>query len=60
MVSLLSISALKTAAHAGRTAARVHGQIYSLMQKETQQRKPYWEMSLADAEARFVLRAWND
>ena len=60
MVSLLSISALRTAAHAGRTAARVHGQISSLLQKETQQRKPYWEMALADAETKFVLRAWND
>ena len=60
MVSLLSISALRTAAHAGRTTARVHGQISSLLQKETQQRKPYWEMALSDAETRFVLRAWND
>jgi len=30
------------------------------VQKETQQRKPYWEMVLADAESRFTLRAWND
>jgi 3'-5' exoribonuclease len=60
MVSLLSISALRTEAHTGRTAARVHGQIYSLLQKETQQRKPFWELILADAETRFVLRAWND
>jgi len=60
MVSLLSISALRAAAQSGRTAARVHGQVYSLLQKETQQRKPYWELILADAETRFVLRAWND
>jgi 3'-5' exoribonuclease len=60
MVHLLSIAALRSAAQAGRTAARVHGQIYSLLQKETQQRKPYWELILADAETRFVLRAWND
>jgi 3'-5' exoribonuclease len=60
MVSLLSIAELRTAAQSARTAARVHGQIYSLLQKETQQRKPYWELVLADAETRFVLRAWND
>lgn len=60
MVSLLSINELRSAAQAGRIAARVHGQIYSLAQKETQQRKPYWELILADAETRWVLRAWND
>ena len=60
MVHLLSITELRAAAQAGRTAARVHGQIYSLLQKETQQRKPFWELILADAETRFVLRAWND
>jgi 3'-5' exoribonuclease len=60
MVHLLSIADLRAAAQAGRTAARVHGQIYSLVQKETQQRKPYWELVLADAETRFVLRAWSD
>ena len=60
MVSLLSISELRAAAHAGRVAARVHGQIYSLTQKETQQKKPFYELILADAETRFVLRAWND
>ncbi|HEX4084426.1 MAG TPA: HD domain-containing protein [Chthoniobacteraceae bacterium] len=60
MVHLLSINALRAAAQASRTSARVHGQIYSLVQKETQQRKPYWEMVLADAETRFTLRAWND
>jgi 3'-5' exoribonuclease len=60
MVSLLSISELRVATQAGRTAARVHGQIYSLTQKETQQKKPYYELILADAETRFVLRAWND
>jgi 3'-5' exoribonuclease len=60
MVHLLSITELRAATQAGRTAARVHGQIYSLLQKETQQRKPYWELVLADAEARLVLRAWSD
>ncbi len=60
MVSLLSITELRAAAQTARTAARVHGQIYSLLQKETQNRKPYWELILADAETRFVLRAWSD
>ena len=60
MVHLLSITELRTAAQAGRTAARVHGQSFTLVQKETQQRKPYWDLIRADAETRFVLRAWND
>lgn len=60
MVHLLSIADLRAASQKGRTAARVHGQIYSLAQKETQQKKPYWELALADAETRFVLRAWCD
>jgi 3'-5' exoribonuclease len=60
MVSLLSIAELRTATQGTRVAARVHGQIYSLLQKETQQKKPYWEVVLADAEARFTLRAWSD
>lgn len=60
MVRLLSITELRKEAQGGRIAARVHGQISSLLQKETQQRKPFWEMILADAEAKFVLRAWSD
>jgi 3'-5' exoribonuclease len=60
MVSLLSIAELRAATQGTRVPARVHGQIYSLLQKETQQKKPYWELILADAEARFVLRAWSD
>jgi 3'-5' exoribonuclease len=60
MVHLLSINELRAAAQSERIAARVHGQIFSLLQKETQQRKPYRELILADAETRFVLRAWND
>jgi 3'-5' exoribonuclease len=60
MVQILSIADLRAAAQSGRTAARAHGQISSLTQKETQQRKPYWELILADAETRFTLRAWSD
>jgi 3'-5' exoribonuclease len=60
MVSLLSIAELRAATQGVRVPARVHGQVYSLLQKETQQKKPYWELILADAEARFVLRAWSD
>ena len=60
MAPLLSITDLRRAALEARTAARVHGQIQTVLQKETQQRKPFWELTLADAEARLLLRAWSD
>lgn len=60
MVPLLSISELRRAATEARIAARVHGQIQAVLQKETQQRKPFWELTLADSESRLLLRAWSD
>ena len=60
MTDLLSISQLRRAAQQGRVFARAHVQIENLLSKETREHKPYWELLLADAEAKFTLRAWND
>ena len=51
---------LKQRAIAGRTEAAVHGQVESLVKKETRDGKPFWELLLADAEAKITLRAWSD
>ena len=40
--------------------ARVPGQIESLARKETRDGKPFFELTLADAEAKLTLRAWSD
>ena len=55
-----SISSLKTAAATDRVEARVPGQIDSLARKETRDGKPFFELSLADAEGKLTLRAWSD
>lgn len=55
-----SISSLKTAATTDRVEARVPGQIDSLARKETRDGKPFFELSLADAEGKLTLRAWSD
>ncbi len=60
MVELLTVTALKNAAIAGRVEARVHGQVAGRTEKTTRDQKPYWEIIVADAEARFTLRAWSD
>jgi 3'-5' exoribonuclease len=57
---LLTISALKNAATAGRVEARVYGQVAGRAEKTTRDHKPYWELIVADAEGRFTLRAWSD
>ena len=59
-VEVISISNLKTRAAAGRVEAAVHGQVESLQKKATRDGKPFWEATLADAEAKLVLRAWSD
>lgn len=38
----------------------MHAQIESVGQKGTRDGKPYWEVVLADAEAKLTLRAWSD
>src|SRR4051812_31589053 len=56
----LPLSVLKRRALDGRVEAAVHGQIDALVKKETRVGKPFWEMALADAEAKITLRAWSD
>jgi 3'-5' exoribonuclease len=56
----LPISVLKRRAQAQRTEAAVHGQVEALTKKETREGKPFWELTLADAEAKLTLRAWSD
>lgn len=36
------------------------GQVDTLVKKETRDGKPFWELTLADAEAKLTLRAWSD
>lgn len=36
------------------------GQVDTLARKETRDGKPFWELTLADAEAKLTLRAWSD
>ena len=55
-----SISSLKHAATNARVEARVPAQIESLARKETRDGKPFFELTLADAEAKLTLRAWSD
>ncbi len=57
---LFTIAQLKQAAPAGRVDARVWGQVEGLAEKATREGKPFWELTLADAEAKLTLRAWSD
>jgi 3'-5' exoribonuclease len=57
---ILSISDLKIRAVGNRVEAAVHGQVESLQKKATREGKPFWEVTLADAEAKLTLRAWSD
>lgn len=59
-VDLFSIAQLRQAAATGRVEARVWGQVDGLVQKATRDGKPFWELVLADAEAKLTLRAWSD
>ncbi len=40
--------------------AAVHGQVEARVKKETKEGKPFWELTLADAEGKLTLRAWSD
>jgi 3'-5' exoribonuclease len=57
---ILPLSVLKQRAMAGRAEAAVHVQVETLVKKETRDGKPFWEVVLADAEAKITLRAWSD
>ena len=59
-MDLFTIAQLKQAALAGRLEARVWGQVDGLAEKATREGKPFWELVLADAEAKLTLRAWSD
>ena len=56
----LTIAQLKRATLEGRVEAGVHGQIEALVRKETKENKPFWELTLADAEGKMTLRAWSE
>jgi 3'-5' exoribonuclease len=56
----LPLSVLKQRAQAGRVEAAVWGQVETLVRKDTRDGKPFWELTLADAEAKITLRAWSD
>jgi len=59
-VDLFTIASLRRAAASARLEARLHVQIDQLTRKETREGKPFYEISVADAEARLTLRAWSD
>jgi 3'-5' exoribonuclease len=59
-MDLLSIANLKRIAASGRVDAILHVQVDALTRKETRDQKPYFELTLADAEGKITLRAWSD
>jgi 3'-5' exoribonuclease len=59
-LELHTISSLKRATLQGPLPALLHVQVESVSRKETREGKPFFEVTLADAEARFTLRAWSD
>jgi 3'-5' exoribonuclease len=59
-VNLLSISGLKSAAGTGKIEAAIHVQIESVIQKQTRDSKPYYELGVVDAGGKLTLRAWSD
>ena len=63
-MELITIPAIKRAAQAqegqGRVEARFHAQAEAVVEKQTRDGKPFWELTVADAEAKLTLRAWSD
>ena len=59
-MELQTIATLKRAALAGRIDARIHAQIEGIVRKDTRDGKPFLEITLSDAEAKLILRAWHD
>ena len=59
-MELQTIRSLKTAAQVRPVEARLHAQVDTIARKETRDGKPFYEVTVADAEARLVLRAWSD
>ena len=59
-MEIFTITNLKRAVQEGRVEARIHAQVESLVKKETRENKPFYELTLADAQAKLMLRAWSD
>ena len=60
-MDLHTIASLKRhAVDQARLDAELHGQIEALARKETRDGKPFYELTLADAEGKLTLRAWSD
>lgn len=59
-VDIIPINELKRIVGEDRVAARVHSQIETLNRKDASNGKPFFEVTLADSEAKLTLRAWND
>ncbi len=56
-----TLSSLKqTLATQPRVEAEVHGQADQVVPKETRDGKPFYEVTIKDAESRLTLRAWSD
>lgn len=60
MLAAVTISELKKAASAARVEAAIQVQIEALTSKQTREGKPYYELAVADAAGKLLLRAWND
>jgi 3'-5' exoribonuclease len=60
-VDLLTITALKRLLQEqSRVETEIHGQVDALNRKDTRDGKPFYEVSVADSEAKVSLRAWSD
>lgn len=59
-MQLLTIPQLRRAVQDGRAEALLHIQVEGKMERQTRDGKPYWEVTVADSEAKLTLRAWND
>lgn len=61
LVEPQTIASLKRAAREqSRLEGEVHGQVQSVVRKETRDGKPFYEVTLVDAEGRLAFRAWSD
>lgn len=59
-MDILTITDLKRAVLKDRVEAKIHAQVESLTKKETRELKPFWELTLADAQGKLTLRVWSD
>ncbi len=59
-MEILPISQLKRAAAESRVDAKVHAQVESLARRDASNGKPFIDVTFADSEGKFSLKAWND